>query len=246
VKSADRTIELLEALARADRRLTLGELQRDLGYPKSSLYMLLRTLVGRGWADCDPAGTSYGIGVRALLVGTSYLDRDPVVRAAAMVLEQVRAEINETVHLARLDGADVVYLASRESQHHLRYTSRVGRRQPAYATALGRAILAARPDAADLIPGVLPPLTPHTLTDRAALLRELELARAQGYADEREQNVPGLGCVAFTLPYASPVTDAISASVPLVRLDAAHHEQIVATLMRAARQITDMVRNSAV
>ena len=115
VKSADRTVELLEVMSRSERQLTLTELHRELSYPKSSLYMLLQTLVSRGWVEVDPQRGSYGIGVRALLVGTSYLDHDPVVRTAIRVMEQVRQQINETVHLARLDGADVVYLASRES-----------------------------------------------------------------------------------------------------------------------------------
>src|SRR5262245_32664827 len=119
VKSADRTVELLEVLASFDRRLTLTELHRELSYPKSSLYMLLQTLVARGWIEVDPDRGTYGIGVRALLVGTSYLDHDPVVRTAIRLMEQVRLEINETVHLARLDGPNVVYLASRESEHHL-------------------------------------------------------------------------------------------------------------------------------
>ncbi|GAA5054043.1 DNA-binding IclR family transcriptional regulator [Thermocatellispora tengchongensis] len=247
VKSADRTVELLEALARADRRLTLAELQRDLGYPKSSLYMLLQTLVGRGWVESDPAGSAYGIGVRALLVGTSYLDRDPLVRVGTPVLEEIRAEVNETVHLARLDGHDVVYLASRESLHHLRSGSRVGRRQPAYATALGRAILARRPDAEELVPQVLAPLTPDTLTDRRALMTgELGEVRVRGFAREREQNVPGVGCFGVALPYREPVTDALSVSVPLARLDEAHEERIVAALLRGGRRITDLLRTGAV
>ncbi|GLW08499.1 IclR family transcriptional regulator [Microtetraspora sp. NBRC 13810] len=246
VKSADRTVELLEALARAERRLTLAELQRDLGYPKSSLYMLLRTLVGRGWVESDESGAAYGIGVRALLVGTSYLDRDPVVRAGVVVLEEIRAEVDETVHLARLDGHDVVYLASRESGHHLRSASRVGRRQPAYATALGRAVLSVRPDAADLLSETLAALTPHTVVDRDLLLREIAEAAEHGYAAEREQNVPGLGCFAVALPYRRPVTDALSVSVPLARLDDAHRARIVAALMRAAHRITELLRTGAV
>jgi DNA-binding IclR family transcriptional regulator len=58
--------------------------------------------------------------------------------------------------------------------------------------------------------------------------------------------VPGLGCFAVALPYRLPVTDAISASVPLARLDEAHQEHIVATLVRAARQLTELLRNRAV
>ncbi|MCG5211786.1 IclR family transcriptional regulator [Streptosporangium sp. KLBMP 9127] len=246
VKSADRTVELLEVLARAERGLSLAELHRELGYPKSSLYMLLRTLAGRGWVETDQAGVRYGIGVRALLVGTSYLDRDPVVRAAAGVLDEIKAEVNETVHLARLDGADVVYLASRESQHHMRPTSRVGRRQPAHATALGRAILAARPDAEALLPAELAALTPHTVVDRERLLDDIATARSNGYAWEHEQNVVGLGCLAVVLPYSSPVTDALSVSVPLVRLDDAHRELILATLVRAAERVTALLRSRAI
>jgi IclR helix-turn-helix domain len=74
VKSAERTVELLELLSTAGRRLTLTELYRELSYPKSSLFMLLQTLVARGWVDTDPDRAVYGIGARALLVGTPHLD----------------------------------------------------------------------------------------------------------------------------------------------------------------------------
>lgn len=242
VKSADRTVEVLEALARSSAPLSLAELHRELGYPKSSLYMLLRTLVDRRWVETDPRGTEYKVGVRALLAGTSYLDRDPVVRAAASVLDEVRAEVNETVHLARLDGQNIIYLASRESQHHLRTVSRVGRRLPAHATALGRAILAHRPDGTDLVPHAPEVLSPHGLTKRDEILAELDTARSRGYASESEQTGPGLGCRAVVLRYNDPVTDALSCSVPLARLDAEHSEQIIAALFAAAHRIAEALR----
>ncbi|KAA2254913.1 IclR family transcriptional regulator [Solihabitans fulvus] len=244
VKSADRTVELLEVLSSSERRLTLTELHRELSYPKSSLYMLLQTLVGRGWVEVDQDRGTYGIGVRALLVGTSYLDHDPVVRAAIRVMEQVRVTVNETVHLARLDGADVVYLASRESEHHLRVVSRVGRRLPAHSTSLGKALLAERSAAEvdQLLPAELTALTPNTVTDRAALHEQLASFRGVGYAHEREENTPGLGCFAVALPYRSPVIDAMSCSVPLGRLDADHERQVIAALLDAARQITELLR----
>lgn len=247
VKSADRTIELLEVLSRSDRPMTLTDLHRALNYPKSSLYMLLQTLVSRGWVEMDPQRSSYRIGVRALLVGTSYLDHDPVVRVAIRVMEQVRRDVNETVHLARLDGSDVVYLASRESEHHLRVVSRVGRRLPAHATSLGKALLAERaPEAVDaLLPKRLTALTATTVTERAALHDQLARFRAQGYAHEREENTPGLGCFAVALPYRTPVIDALSCSVPVARLDGEHERQIVAALLDAARTITDLLRQLA-
>jgi DNA-binding IclR family transcriptional regulator len=244
VKSADRTVELLEALASSERRLTLTELHHELSYPKSSLYMLLQTLVARGWVEVEPASGTYGIGVRALLVGTSYLDHDPVVQVAIRVMEHVRREVNETVHLARLDGGDVVYLASRESEHHLRVVSRVGRRLPAHSTSLGKALLAERPAAEvdSILPEKMHPLTPNTVVDRAALHEQLAKFRVAGYAHEREENTPGLGCFAVALPYRNPVIDAISCSVPLGRLDADHENQVVTALLEGAKTITELLR----
>jgi DNA-binding IclR family transcriptional regulator len=244
VKSADRTVELLELLARTSEPLTLSEIQRELSYPKSSLFVLLRTLVARGWVETDRRGTGYSIGVRALLVGTSYLDRDPVIRAATRVLEMLRAEVNETVHLARLDGADVVYLASRESAHHLRLTSRVGRRVPAHATALGKSLLAGHADAEvdALLPAKLEAITPLTITDRGRLFAELAEIRERGYAAERGQNTPGLGCFAVALDYRTPPTDAISCSVPYPRLDDADHAaETLAAVRRHAEELSALL-----
>jgi DNA-binding IclR family transcriptional regulator len=245
VKSADRTVELLELLSRTGEPLTLSEIHRELSYPKSSLFVLLRTLVARGWVETDRRGTGYSIGVRALLVGTSYLDRDPVIRAATRILEQLRTEVDETVHLARLDGSDVVYLASRESAHQLRLTSRVGRRLPAHATSLGKALLAERTDAEvdALLPGDLISLTPQTLADRPALFADLALTRARGYAAERNENTQGLGCFAVALDYRHPAIDAISCSVPLVRLDDANHATAVLdAVQRNAKELSSLLR----
>ena len=245
VKSADRTIVLLEALANSPHAMTLTELQQAMGVPKSSLYMLLQTLVARGWLHSDTRLGTYGIGVRALLVGTSYLDHDRVVQAAAPVITELRGQINETVHLARLDGSDVVYLASRESQHHLRVISRVGRRVPAHATSLGKSLLAARTDTDvdALLPAKLTQLTPNTVHDRRALYKQLDEFRALGYAFEREENTPGLCCFAIALPYRTPAVDAISCSVPMARLDKKHEKEVVNGLFEAARAISDSLRH---
>jgi DNA-binding IclR family transcriptional regulator len=249
VKSADRTVELLELLSRTSEPLTLSEIQRELSYPKSSLFVLLRTLVARGWVETDRRGTGYSIGVRALLVGTSYLDRDPVIRAATRVLEELRAEVNETVHLARLDGPDVVYLASRESAHQLRLTSRVGRRLPAHATSLGKALLAQRSDedVDAILPADLVAITPQTLTDRAALLADLAVTRERGYALERGENTPGLGCFAVALDYKypGPAMEAISCSVPSVRLDDPEHAaQVAEAIVRHAQELGAILRTA--
>lgn len=246
VKSADRTVELLELLAMTDRRLTLTELHRELNYPKSSLFMLLQTLVARGWVEADGERAAYGIGVRALLVGTSYVDQDPVVRVGVRVLERLREQVDGTYHLARLDGPDVVYLASRLSRQHLPAAARLGRRVPAYSTALGKVLLAQRPwpEVDALLPAPLPAQTRRTITDRATLRSQLARARSTGYAFDREESTPGLGCFGVPVATRNPVVDAIGCSVPLPRLTDRYAKQVVEALLSGARQLSELLRRN--
>ena len=245
VKSAVRTVELLEYLAaRHDNPARLREISDALGMPRSSAHALLRTLVAQGWVRSDATGTLYAIGVRALLVGTSYLDSDPYLPLIAPFLDDLRQDLDETFHVARLDGTDVVYLATRESKQYNRLTSRVGRRLPAYATALGKSLLAERfgleRDAH--IPSALTPLTAATIVDRAALDDVLEDVRVRGYATDDEENTPGLRCFAVALRYCTPAQDAISASVPVDRLNPQREREIVDALRTMGDKVSRVVR----
>jgi DNA-binding IclR family transcriptional regulator len=239
VKSAARTLELLELLAaRRNRPARLRELSEALGMPRSSCYAVLRTLTKYGWVRTDASGTLYGIGIRALLAGTTYLDTDPYVRIAKAALDRLGEQLDETFHLGRLSGVDVVYLVTRESGQYLRAHSRVGRRLPAYSTALGKALLAELgPELDEHLPESLAPLTEHTITDRATLVADLAKAREDGHSVDREENIAGVQCFAVPLRYAEPASDAISCSVPLARLTPARENDIVTALKRARDHI---------
>ncbi|MFR0352517.1 IclR family transcriptional regulator [Streptomyces sediminimaris] len=241
VKSAARTVELLELLAaRGDRPARLQELASELGVPRSSMYALLQTLIGRGWVRTDITGSLYGIGLHALLTGTSYLDSDPRVRVVRPHLDEASDALGETIHLGRLDGRDVAYLATRESHEYLRTISRVGRRLPAHAGALGKALLAERGDE-ELPEGPYEALTPRTRTGRESLAADLAGVRARGYSIDREEAVPGIAGFGFALRYETPAQDAISCSVPVARLTPEHQERIVAVM----REIRLKIESSA-
>ncbi|WP_432839116.1 IclR family transcriptional regulator [Dactylosporangium sp. CA-092794] len=233
VKSADRTLDILEALATAGP-LTLAELTRRLDIPKSSLHGILRTMAARGWIAAEATGR-FRLGLRALQVGAAYLDADDTVGLLAGILDELNARFGEATHLGRLDGADITYVAKRDSVHPLRLYSAIGRRLPAHATALGKALLAARTDAEvdALLPDPLPALTPHTITDRAALRAELAEIRARGYAVDREENTEGIVCVARTVGTRAPVTDAISLSIPRTRVSATTIPDVAEALAEA-------------
>jgi DNA-binding IclR family transcriptional regulator len=239
VKSAARTIELLELLAAEPTPLTLTEIAERLSLPVSSLHQLLRTLVLRGWLSTSAHGNGYTIGVRALLTGMSFIERDPVVQVARSVLSLAKTELGETVHLARLDGARVVYLASRESENQLRTVSRVGQSVSAHSTGLGKAMLSALPDETirALFPDPLPKVTANTIDSIDELLRQVQGARNRGWAQEMEEINLGSGCVAALIPrVAGPY--AISCSVPLSRLDPARVTEIAAVITSAAQSIS--------
>ena len=237
VKSARRAIELVETFA-ADRAWTsLSDLHARTGVPRSSLHGLLRTLHDLGWIESDDSGTRFRLGVRALICGTAYLDRDPALPYVTEALEQLRERSGFTTHYARRSGDEVVYLETRESRHSVHLISRVGRTLPAHATALGKALLAELTDdeIARLLPRTLPALTDRTVTDRDALCAELAETRTRGYATEAEQGTPGVSCVAVAIAYRIPATDALSCSMPAGKATDATVRRVGALL----REVTD-------
>ncbi|WP_127793745.1 IclR family transcriptional regulator [Agromyces sp. LHK192] len=238
VKSADRTLEILESLASG--AAGLGELASRLRIPKSSLHSILRTLEHRGWVEADASRSTYRLGMSALLIGSSYVDQDPTVLRTSEVMDALAADTGETVHLARLEFPDVVYMAKRESVHPLRMFSAIGRRLPAHATALGKVTLAELPDAAvrKLVPETLPASTAHTITSRDALIDHLAHVREVGYAVDAEEAGIGMRCFAVALPFQHPSKDAISCSVPLARLDDEKERAIIDLLFEARDRLS--------
>lgn len=248
VKSAERTVKILETLAASPTRLTLSELQERMGYPRSSLHALVRTLRELKWVEADETGSAFGVGPHALLSGTAYLDRDPALRFAYETLEDLRTELGFTMHYARRDEAHVLYLASRESRDSVRMVSRVGRRLPAHVTGLGQALLAdlteAEVDA--LLPADLEPLTGSSIVDRAGLHAELDVVRKRGWAFEREQNTEGVACVAVAVGYRIPASDAISCSMPVHLAAGEQLEQVAEAVTRHTEALARTLRREGI
>jgi len=248
VMSARRAIALIEQFAATDAWLSLSDLHARTGYPRSSLHGLLHTLNESGWLQVDPGGTRYRLGVRALICGMAYVDRDPVMPFATEALEQVRDATGFTAHYARRYGAEVVYLETRESRLSIRLVSRVGRTLPAFATALGKALLAelTHDEIDALLPATLPALTPYTVTRRDALHRECAEARERGYAAECEEGTLGVRCVAAVIPYRIPGTDAMSCSMPTEKADDEEAKRVGELLVETTAQLGARLRRAGI
>ena len=231
VKSAERALRVVELLATAGPT-TFGELRRELGMPKSSLHALITTMKSSGWVASDRRG-ALTLGFRAHAIGIPGLDDSDVIQLTNDLMDDLRAQIDQTVHVARLDGTDVVYLATKFSRHALNVRFEIGRRLPAYVTALGKAMLAELPDAelGEHLPQVLAPYTPKTITSRAVLEEELQAVRASGYGEDNEEGTPGVHCFAVAVRHMDIPPVAISCSVPIARLDAPAGKEIVRALL---------------
>jgi DNA-binding IclR family transcriptional regulator len=244
VKSAVRTLKILEALAAADDHVSFTQLQRLLGIPKSSLHSLLATMTSCEWVSTDARGTGFALGPRARRTLPAAPVSDAVIELSDDLLEDLRDRLGETIHLAVLDGADILYLASKFSRHALGVRFHPGRRLGAYYTALGKAMLAECPPAE--LDGHLPPefvaLTPNTLTSRAALSRDLEATRVRGYAIDDEESALGLRCFAVAIVQPGLPPHAISCSTPTARLDPDRENAIVNELVEAQRQLLRRLR----
>ncbi|MCL8024481.1 IclR family transcriptional regulator [Nocardioides bruguierae] len=238
VKSAARALDLLDEIAVRGPGTQL-QLSSRMGIPKSSLHALVRTMVVKGWLETDPTGTVYKLGMHCLVASSAYLDGDAILARAAPILDEVAAATQETVHLGRLDGDHVIYTGKRESVHPLRMHSAVGRRLPAYSTALGRAILAEMPveQRAALVPTDIKAMTPHTTVTKDEVLEIIDTAAVQGYATESEESCLGVRCFGVTLPFTRHATDAMSVSVPISRLGDGRQDMIIETLLAARAKL---------
>jgi DNA-binding IclR family transcriptional regulator len=248
VKSARRAVDLLETFAAGEVWLSLADLHAQTGFPRSSLHGLVHTLLDAGWLEADPNTARYRLGVRALICGTAYLDRDPVVPFATEALEQLREKTGLTAHYARRDGIQVVYLETRESHRSTHLISRVGRTLPTHATALGKALLAelTHEEINALLPSELPALTPHTITSREALHEACAQTRERGWASEFEEGTPGVRCVAAVIPYRIPGTDAISCSMPVDQTDDAEATRVGELVAETTARLGQRLRRAGI
>jgi IclR family transcriptional regulator, acetate operon repressor len=238
VESIDRALRLLDLLAEYGSGATLGELAATTGLPKSSLHRTLGALQERGFVAQRDDGR-YLVGSELLRIAFDFHDRLDLRMVLRPTLERLRATFNETVHVGVLDGADVVYVDKLEPSRQLALTSKVGGRNPAYATAVGKAVLAwTYPSLAAIEAwvdrcGPLVRRTPRTIVDAPTLAREMARVRSDGFAKDMEESEPGVRCVGAPVFFGSPVPiAAISISAPKERLPTGRVPEVAAVLLR--------------
>ena len=241
VPAVERAVRLLDALAASRQPRSLAELARTLALPRSSVHGLLATLVALGLARRN-GDAEFSLGPKALQWADAYGTSADVLRAFDAHVDRFAALGTETVMLATLDGADVVYLACRQGSRPLAVNFRVGGRFPAACTSSGKAMLAALPDAAvreRVGAGPLPRLTRHGPPSVAALLRQFDGVRRQGVAIDDEETAEGMQC--FGAAIRGPRGDDAMAAVAVSVIKAGLTPRRRTELVDAIRRLADAV-----
>jgi IclR family KDG regulon transcriptional repressor len=223
VPAVTRALDILELFLDGDGSLTAPEITRKLGLPRTTVHELVTTLAARNYLAQQPGEPGrYRLGVRGYQLGSRYAEQLDLAAEGQQVARHVAQTCDETVHVAILEGRDVIYIAKVDSTKAVRMVSAAGRRLPAHCTSVGKMLLASLPEpeltARLNEPEPLPAMTPNSITSPGALHSALAGIRQRGVAVEQRESNPDVSCVAAPVRDSSgQVVAALSISVPMVR-----------------------------
>ena len=209
---------ILASFDGGDHALGLSEISHRVGLPKSTVHRLANQLCAVGWLERNSGG--YRVGLRLLELGSVALQRTGLRETAFRHLHSLALRTGLVVHLGILDHGEVVYL-DRVTTTRVTLPTRVGGREPAYCTALGKVMLAfAEPASQASALAGMQRRTEFTVVEPRAIQAALDSARQTGIAYDREEAYKGLGCVASPIRCGGRVIGAVSVTGPIARIRA--------------------------
>ena len=227
VQSLERGLAVIRAFDRTRPELTLTEVAAATGVTRAAARRFLLTLVELGYVRSD--GRFFALSPRVLELGYAYLSSLSLPEVAEPHLETLVGEVNESSSVSVLDDGDVVYVARVPTSRIMTVAISVGTRFPAYATSMGRVLLAGLADEEleSHLSGVrLARLAPRTVRSVAALRAELARVRAQGWSIVDQELEEGLRAV------AAPIRDRTGRTVAAVNISAHASRTTVESMRR--------------
>jgi IclR family transcriptional regulator, pca regulon regulatory protein len=213
VQSLERGLAVIRAFGADDPELTLSDVARRTDLTRAAARRFLLTLVELGYVRSD--GKHFALTPRVLELGYAYLSSLSLPEIAEPHLERLAAQVRESSSVSVLDGDAIVYVGRVPTSRIMRVSINVGTRFPAYATSMGRVLLAALPDLdAYLARAEIRPLTPRAIDSAEKLRAELERIREQGWALVDQELEEGLRSIAV------PVRDSGGRVVAAVNVSA--------------------------
>jgi DNA-binding IclR family transcriptional regulator len=225
VQTIERASSILDILGQSPQGISIRELSTKIKLPKGTTHRLLSSLSYFGYVRQDPKTRNYLLGLKLVELGQLLLGQLDLRKEAEPFLRDLAERTKETVHLVFLDRNEIVYIDKVETEQNssgLKMASRVGLRNPAHSSAVGKVLLAHFPEE-ELKNFIkekgLAKRTENTIIDPTQLKDHLKLVRAQGYAIDDEENEKGIRCVAAPIyNEVGKTVAAISISGPAFRI----------------------------
>ena len=240
VQSLARGLAVIRAFDADHPRQTLSEVARAAGLTRAAARRFLLTLVALGYMHAD--GRRFALRPRVLELGYAYLSSLSLPEVALPHLEALVEQVHESSSVSVLDGADIVYVARVPIRRIMAVAISVGTRFPAYATSMGRVLLAGQQRSrleSDLASAHLLPLTAYTITDPDRLLDELDRVRERGWALVDQELEEGLRSLA--VPIRNSDGDVVAAMNLSGQAGRWSPEQIQAELLEPLRNAARLV-----
>lgn len=201
VQTIERVSAILDILAQRAQGISIRELSSDIGLPKGTTHRLLSSLSYFGYVRQDSKSRDYFLGFKLVELGNLLLSQLDLRKEAAPFLKDLAERTKKTVHMVIFDRNEVVYIDKVEGDQNpsgLRMASRIGLRNPAHSSAVGKVLLShfSEEELNHFLKNKgLSKRTENTITDITQLKEHLEMVRNQGYAIDDEENERGIRCV---------------------------------------------------
>jgi IclR family KDG regulon transcriptional repressor len=250
IRVLDRAFRILALLSDGKPR-SLQHLSEEIQLSSSTTFRQLASLASYGYVQRDEQTNQYALGRACLELASAYYEGNDLRRIALPELEKLRDETRETIHLAILDRAEVVYIDKLQGLHAIGLMgSRVGGRAPAYCTGVGKVMLAHEPPQVlkqHFIRRRLRRFTEDTITSYTSLVMELASIRKQGYALDHGEHEAQVRCVATPIfDVKGRVIAGLSISGPADRMDPIDRNRgMIENARKTARNISMMLGYSS-
>ena len=201
VQTIERVSSILDILAQNAQGISIRELSSTIRLPKGTTHRLLSSLSYFGYVRQEPKTRNYFLGLKFVELGQTLLSQLDLRKEAEPFLRDLAERTNETIHLVILDRNEIVYIDKVETDQNpsgLKMASRIGLRNPAHSSAVGKIILASFSEEelqSFFREKALVKRTQNTITDPILLREHLKIVRKQGYAVDDEENEKGIRCV---------------------------------------------------
>lgn len=241
IKSLDRALEVLVRLGEMQGG-TLSEVAGALEQSPATVYRVLTTFQGHGFADFDEQSQIWTVGAGAFITGSQFLRRTSLVERARPIMRDLMEVSGETANLGIERDGKVLFLGQVETHATIRAFFPPGTASAMHSSGIGKALLCRMDDRRQrevLAAGQLEQFTSNTLIDPDAMIADLIRTKARGYAFDAEERNIGMRCIAAPVYNVfGEAVAGISVSGPTSRITDDRIEELAQSVMSAASVLT--------